>query len=47
MFGRTRVWFTIGGRYWMPMPLAALLASLFLWLAENVGTATGTWLYSG
>jgi uncharacterized membrane protein YoaT (DUF817 family) len=47
MFGRTRVWFTVGRRYWMPMPLAAFLASLFLWLAENIGTATGTWLYSG
>ena len=47
LFGRTRVWFTVGARYWMPMPLAALLASLFLWLAENIGTATGTWLYSG
>jgi len=47
LFGRTRVWFTVGHRYWMPMPLAAFLASLFLWLAENIGTATGTWLYSG
>lgn len=47
LFGRTRVWFVIARRYWMPMPLAAFLASLFLWLAENIGTATGTWLYSG
>jgi len=47
MFARTRVWFTLSRRYWMPMPLAAFLASLFLWLAENIGTATGTWLYSG
>jgi hypothetical protein len=31
----------------MPLPLAAFLASLALWIAENVGTATGTWLYSG
>jgi uncharacterized membrane protein YoaT (DUF817 family) len=37
----------VGQRYWMPMPLAAFLASLFLWLAENIGTATGTWLYAG
>jgi uncharacterized membrane protein YoaT (DUF817 family) len=29
------------------MPLAALLSSAALWVAENVGTATGTWLYSG
>ena len=47
LFGRTRVGFTVGGRYWMPMPLAALLTALALWIAENVGTATGTWLYSG
>ena len=47
LFGRTRVWFTVGRRYWMPMPLAALLTALALWVAENVGTATGTWLYSG
>ena len=48
MFARTRVWFRISERYlWMPMPLAALLSAFALWVAENVGTATGTWLYSG
>ena len=48
MFARTRVWFRISERYlWMPMPLAALLSALALWVAENVGTATGTWLYAG
>lgn len=48
LYVRTRVWFRISDRHlWMPMPLAALLASLALWIAENVGTATGTWLYSG
>jgi uncharacterized membrane protein YoaT (DUF817 family) len=31
----------------MPLPVAALLSSLALWVAENVGTATGTWLYAG
>ena len=45
---RTRVWFHITDHpLWMPLPLAAALASLALWIAENVGTATGTWLYSG
>ncbi len=29
----------------MPLLLAALLTAFFLWLAENIGTATGTWLY--
>lgn len=48
LFARTRVWFRISDHHhWMPMPLAAFLASLALWVAENVGTATGTWLYSG
>ena len=48
IFGRTRVWFRIRSRgWWMPMPLAALLSSAALWLAENIGTMTGTWLYAG
>jgi len=48
LFARTRVWFinTTKAR-WMPMPIAAVLAAFALWVAENVGTATGTWLYSG
>lgn len=47
-FARTRIWFRIGGNdYWMPLPLAAFLSSFFLWLAENVGTGTGTWVYAG
>jgi uncharacterized membrane protein YoaT (DUF817 family) len=48
LYARTRVWFRIHDRHWwMPMPLAAFLAALALWVAENVGTATGTWVYSG
>jgi uncharacterized membrane protein YoaT (DUF817 family) len=48
VFWRTRIWFWVGARpYWMPLPAAALFSSLALWVAENVGTATGTWLYSG
>lgn len=48
LYARTRVWFRISDHHlWMPMPRAALLASLALWIAENIGTATGTWLYSG
>lgn len=31
----------------MPLLVAALLTACFLWIAENVGTATGTWLYPG
>lgn len=48
LFARTRIWFRIGLRdYWMPLPLAAFLSSFFLWVAENVGTSTKTWLYNG
>lgn len=48
LFLRTRIWFHIGENwYWMPLPLAAFLSSFFLWLAENIGTMTGTWLYAG
>ncbi len=48
LFIRTRVWFHIGARaYWMPLPLAAFMTAFFLWLAENVGTLTGTWIYAG
>lgn len=48
LFFRTRIWFSIGtSRYWMPLPLAAFLSSFFLWLAENIGTSTGTWVYAG
>ena len=48
IFGRTRIWFRIHDHdWWMPLPMAAFLSSFALWLAENIGTLTGTWLYSG
>lgn len=48
LYAQTRIWFRIGvSWYWMPLPLAAFLSSLFLWLAENIGTITGTWIYAG
>ncbi|MEZ5796926.1 MAG: DUF817 domain-containing protein [Paracoccaceae bacterium] len=48
IYGRTRIWFRIHDHdWWMPLPLAALLSSVALWLAENIGTLTGTWLYNG
>jgi len=47
LFGRTMVRFTVGRRYGFPLPLAALTVSFFLWLAENIGTLTGTWTYAG
>ena len=48
LFIRSRVWFHIGARaYWMPLPAAAFMTAFFLWLAENIGTLTGTWIYAG
>lgn len=48
LYARTRIHFTPSRRtYWMPLPLAALLTAFFLWVAENIGTYTGTWLYPG
>ena len=48
LYWRTRIWFRIHDRHWwMPLPVAAVLSALALWVAENVGTMTGTWIYSG
>jgi uncharacterized membrane protein YoaT (DUF817 family) len=48
LYARTKIWFRIHDRHWwMPLPVAACLAAVALWIAENVGTATGTWMYSG
>jgi uncharacterized membrane protein YoaT (DUF817 family) len=47
MFARTRIWFRLTHWYWMPLPLAAFLSSIALWIAENIGTLTGTWAYAG
>jgi uncharacterized membrane protein YoaT (DUF817 family) len=47
IFARTRIWFYVHRTpYWMPLPLAAFLSSFFLWVAENIGTLTGTWVYA-
>lgn len=48
LFGRVRIYFTVDRvQRWMPLILAGLLTAFFVWVAENVGTATGTWLYPG
>jgi len=47
-FGRVRIYFRTDRDWrWMPLIAAALLTAVFLWVAENIGTATGTWLYPG
>lgn len=46
LYWRTRIDFTPHQKtYWMPLPVAATLTAFFLWIAENIGTYTGTWLY--
>jgi uncharacterized membrane protein YoaT (DUF817 family) len=45
VFWHTRVVFNVGSTY--PLPLAVLFGSFFLWIAENIGTLTGTWVYAG
>lgn len=48
LFGRVRIYYTVEIKpRWMPLVLAAFLTSIFLWIAENIGTATGVWLYPG
>ena len=47
VYGRTWIWFRPRGWYRMPLIAAAFLSSLFLWVAENIGTRTGTWAYAG
>jgi uncharacterized membrane protein YoaT (DUF817 family) len=46
LFGRTRVYFKVWhNRRSMPLLLGLVLVSLFIWLSENIGTFTKTWLY--
>ncbi len=48
IFWRTRIWFYAGTHpRWMPLPVAAFLSAVFIWVAENVGTFTQTWSYAG
>jgi uncharacterized membrane protein YoaT (DUF817 family) len=46
LFGRTWIYYTV----WrvqrrMPLLLGLFLVALFIWIAENLGTITKTWLY--
>ena len=48
LYWRTIIYFRPADRVFrMPLVVAAFLTSIFLWIAENVGTWTGTWLYPG
>lgn len=46
LFGRTMIYYKVWHHHRpMPLLLAAFLVALFVWIAENVGTITKTWLY--
>ena len=46
VFGRASVTFRIHHyRLWMPLPIGLMLVAFFLWVAENIGTLGGAWLY--
>ncbi|KAB1080204.1 DUF817 domain-containing protein [Methylobacterium soli] len=46
LFARTTVYFKVWRTHRrMPLLLGLTLVALFIWFAENIGTATGTWLY--
>jgi uncharacterized membrane protein YoaT (DUF817 family) len=46
LFGRTWVYYRIHHSYRrMPLLLGLFLVALFIWIAENLGTFTRTWLY--
>jgi uncharacterized membrane protein YoaT (DUF817 family) len=46
LFGRTWIYYRIHHRYRrMPVLLGLFLVALFIWIAENLGTVTRTWLY--
>ncbi|MDF1854516.1 DUF817 domain-containing protein [Pseudooceanicola sp.] len=48
VFFRTRLWLqTRAGQRSLPLPMAALIVAGLLWVAENIGTFTGTWAYAG
>lgn len=46
LFGRTWIYYRIHYKYRrMPLLLGLFLVAFFIWIAENVGTGTKTWLY--
>jgi uncharacterized membrane protein YoaT (DUF817 family) len=46
LFGRTWIYFKVWRAHRrMPLLIACFLTALFVWIAENLGTVTKTWLY--
>jgi len=47
-YGRAWIGFrAFGGRRRMPLMVSLFCSALGVWLVENLGTLTGTWLYAG
>jgi len=47
IYWRCTILYRVFDTQWrMRLPLAAFLSSIALWIAENIGTFTGTWLYA-
>lgn len=45
-FARTKVYFTAWkARRWMPMVISFFLIGFFIWVAENIATYLGAWVY--
>lgn len=45
LFWKTKVYFTLGKEYHMPLLVGFVLISFFIWIAENISTFTHIWLY--
>lgn len=46
LFGPSTVYFKVWHRHRaMPLLVGLMLVTLFIWVAENIGTLTGAWLY--
>ena len=44
--GRTRLYYKVHYQYWRgPLLLGLFLVAVFIWIAENFGTLTRTWIY--
>lgn len=47
LFFRTQVYFTVDRKQRkMPLLLGFVLIAFFIWIAENIGTFSGTWVYA-
>ncbi len=46
LYWRTQIWIRLRERsYWMPLPLVFVGAGFLIWIAENIATFYGAWVY--